>query len=142
MMKTARSSLLKVNPQTKRHIKVICNKPDSYFLTPGTAPIVKLMVWGKGGAAGLGSSMITNNPELVSSRWCCLSMIKVALTVPLSVQALTKIDDRLRLYLGQPVAALDDMAQFAAELGVGQGGGGGGDGTGSYEDWYNNKDDA
>ena len=59
-------------------IKVICNKPDSYFLTPGTAPIVKLMVWGKGGASGLGSSMITNNPDLVSSRWCCLSMIKVA----------------------------------------------------------------
>lgn len=51
-------------------IKVICKKPDSYF-TPGTAPIVKLMVWGKGGASGLGSSMITNNPDLVSSRWCC-----------------------------------------------------------------------
>ena len=51
-------------------IKNICKKPDSGF-TPGTAPIVKLMVWGKGGASGLGSSMITNNPEGVSSRWCC-----------------------------------------------------------------------
>lgn len=52
-------------------IKVICKKPDSYFGDPKIAPIVKLMVWGKGGAAGLGSSMITNNPDLVSSRWCC-----------------------------------------------------------------------
>ena len=41
------------------------------------------------------------------------------------------------------MAALDDMGQFAAELGIGQGGGGGGgDGTDSYEDWYISKDDA
>ena len=51
-------------------VKNICKKPDSDFL-PGTASIVKLMVWGKGGASGLGHSMINNNPEGVSSRCCC-----------------------------------------------------------------------
>ena len=90
--------------------------------------------------------MINNNPGGVSSRGrcCCHAIVHgfrpSPIPLSLSVQALTKIDDRWRLYLDQPVAPLDDLGLFAAELGIGRGGGGdGGDGSESYEDAHKNK---